>query len=541
MEKKLSLEERELLRLLQSIDPERKDVEFDFSKDLDFKRFLEVVAEQGIFPFIGVLLENKNEVPDRVRMTFFTQNMIVQDRQRKLRDELQIVATQLNKRGITPIVLKGFSFLEKYPDPLMRISGDFDLMVKREDVYVVDEVLCSLGYGMEEYGTPFESEHGIAVSQNLHHLLPYCHSSGRGSYMIEVHQPQTEEYSYFGIDEEEMNRKSVPLEGFSDVQIARYNDLDLLIYACIHFFRHAQTWFWAIRFDINLRLFLDVFMIAHHISKMKDGWRRFVERAEQVNAVRICLFTLIRVRLIWPNVCPDWVIEELSGKTFPFEPPFALDWNLKHFQVTYFERLFRAPESFQRMEETISSLRDQGLVCGVVEKNVPIKIDEDDVPEWQFFGSHQLEIRRPPESKLEATFDWDEDYFYGSFLLEKPELICGTDGLIWDKIRVLLYEPPSHRISIYPKARNKVGVEIIKMDGWIISHYEIGDWSQIEDNKWQLKVRIPWEVLDYTPQSGDKRGFNMEIWEYKEPKAPTLNVLSWSGGRSGCYYGTIKF
>ena len=67
--KKLSLEEKELLRLLKVLTPKEKTWNLTLVKILISKDF-EVAAEQGIFPFIGVLLENKNEVPDRVRMTF---------------------------------------------------------------------------------------------------------------------------------------------------------------------------------------------------------------------------------------------------------------------------------------------------------------------------------------------------------------------------------------------------------------------------------------------------------------------------------------
>ena len=54
---------------------------------------------------------------------------------------------------------------------------------------MVDEVLCSLGYGMEEYGTLLNPSMVLLLVKPPPSLAILSFKE-RGSYMIEVHQPQ---------------------------------------------------------------------------------------------------------------------------------------------------------------------------------------------------------------------------------------------------------------------------------------------------------------------------------------------------------------
>ncbi len=96
-----------------------------------------------------------------------------------LRLRLEEIARSFQKRGLPFVVLKGAEFADRlYPEPAMRGFTDIDLMVSRDVLPKIAEVLKSLGY--EPY-----------VPEGLNHSAPYgeevWRSSGPVKFSVEIH------------------------------------------------------------------------------------------------------------------------------------------------------------------------------------------------------------------------------------------------------------------------------------------------------------------------------------------------------------------
>jgi len=91
----------------------------------------------------------------------------------------------LNQVGITPQLLKGaHALVGKMPDHKERVIGDIDLLIPLEQINLARTTLINSGFYHEEVfsGAVAESNE----DDNLHHLSPLFHPSGRG--YIELHR-----------------------------------------------------------------------------------------------------------------------------------------------------------------------------------------------------------------------------------------------------------------------------------------------------------------------------------------------------------------
>jgi len=178
------------------------------------------------------------EVVAMLRQTYLktvTRSMILYDAFRE-------IAGKFNERGVNAVALKGIYLAERlYPKIGMRQFSDIDLLVSREEVDTVLEIMEELGFRMTDpaFG---EAVAGVFESAHLRPLV-------RKGVSVEVHTRLHGPTQAYLLPEREMAQRAVPTT--INGQPFRVFELhDLLIHLCLHLDKHfngshMQMYSWA--------------------------------------------------------------------------------------------------------------------------------------------------------------------------------------------------------------------------------------------------------------------------------------------------------
>ena len=132
-------------------DKERnKLTEIQINK-IDWDCFLEKARQEGISPIVFLMLPriitDKNIIPGHVTDEFKKDYYLTAKKNILTLNSLGNILDVFNKAGLKVIVLKGAALAETvYGNLALRSMSDVDLLVKKEDLYRINEQLNDLGY-----------------------------------------------------------------------------------------------------------------------------------------------------------------------------------------------------------------------------------------------------------------------------------------------------------------------------------------------------------------------------------------------------------
>jgi len=134
------------------------------------------------------------------------------------------------------ILLKGISTsVLYYPKPYMRIMGDIDLLVSKDDQVILENICVKLGYEQT-------SEQPASFYETIHHSMPFYHQDKK--VWIEIHTslfPKSSQLSLedaFDYEYIIQNTQSSEIENTPSTHISTPISL---IYTCSHFV-HEHNW-----------------------------------------------------------------------------------------------------------------------------------------------------------------------------------------------------------------------------------------------------------------------------------------------------------
>jgi hypothetical protein len=250
-------------------------VERLLTADLDWDRLVTRAVRQGIPTLVYHhlrTLDGHKVVAPPVWTTLEQAYRVAGLQAMRQRFEVGRLLDALQGTGVQIIALKGLALSETiYPDPALRPSGDIDLLVRFQDVQMVEKVLQELGYEPDEDPLPAE----WYTPYNAHHLVPY-RLPGR-EVLIEVHWDLAPPQEGFSIDVEglwERAESALILER----QVGVLSPVDLLAYLGLH--ASARS-----RFRSGLRQLVDVAEVARHYGAKLD-WAELAARADRWEAQR---------------------------------------------------------------------------------------------------------------------------------------------------------------------------------------------------------------------------------------------------------------
>lgn len=192
-----------------------------------------------------------------------------------LTGELIKIMACLEDEGLRAIPFKGPTLaLQAYGDVGLRQFGDLDILVHREDVHRISEILITRGF------TPKPELASAQRAALLRFDCAYNFDNGRGV-VLDVHWGFVEPHSAYVIDLNPLWQRLDPV-AIGSSELLTFSAEDLLLVLCLHGFTH----FWE-----RLGWICD---IAGLIDLRKDlDWRTVLENATKLGLRRILLLGIL--------------------------------------------------------------------------------------------------------------------------------------------------------------------------------------------------------------------------------------------------------
>ena len=221
--------------------------------------------------------------------------------------ELRRVIGALEAASIPAIVLKGPALaLTIYPDPALRVIGDLDLLVRREQVEQAMAALHSLGYGPPEHEPPYSLKYLARFGRHLQ----LQRRDRTGTLDLEVHWTLIGELwagAVTAIDVEGLWARAVPLQG-EGWRACQLSPADMLLHLALHAtLMHGFT-------ELGLRIYVDVDRLGrHHTSGKEVGafWTQVIALARAQRLATILYTTLMLARDLLGTPLPASVLAAL--------------------------------------------------------------------------------------------------------------------------------------------------------------------------------------------------------------------------------------
>jgi hypothetical protein len=212
------------------------------------------------------------------------------------------VLAEFQKAGIPCIVLKGIALAELvYPSIGMRGMSDVDILVKKEELFTVDEHLSSHGY------ISADSTVAKAVHNPVGYLasLEYRKNASPLNLHVHWHTVNTSVPATMFVEQVDINRlwEHSALTAVADSHARMLRPEHLIIYLCEHALRVGHS------FD-RLILICDIFFSIKVFEKIID-WDFIVEESRRFNLSRFIYYSLSIVKHYTSLGIPDECIAKL--------------------------------------------------------------------------------------------------------------------------------------------------------------------------------------------------------------------------------------
>lgn len=176
--------------------------------------------------------------------------------------KLERIVADSRKQGISLFVVKGVGIAELYPDPLLRVSGDSDLIVEEKDMEPLREVMRQHNFQLDEeacykYEMTFRSEDGMNIE---------VHSS-----LWE--EPEGERRSLL----ESLNlvtKDTVVLKNACGIEVPLLTETEHLAYIIYHMIKHFFISGIGIRHLTDLTLFVSKHMETIDFDRFWDNMKK---------------------------------------------------------------------------------------------------------------------------------------------------------------------------------------------------------------------------------------------------------------------------
>ena len=189
-----------------------------------------------------ILSEDTTSLPQSLRSLSrkqYLRNYVVNT---LLLKELKNVLDSLAKKSLEVMLLKGAAFnIDVYPLPGLRPMRDIDLLIHREDLATVTEILCAAGY--ERYPPPARNR-----IEKFQGEVTYIKGS-EFPIIIEPHWTLGPEYPYAGRIEVNGLWSRARKAKLAGAEMLVLCPEDALLHQCLHLFQHCQGfWFPEVQF-----------------------------------------------------------------------------------------------------------------------------------------------------------------------------------------------------------------------------------------------------------------------------------------------------
>jgi hypothetical protein len=214
--------------------------------------------------------------------------------------ELQLLLRELQERQKPVIVLKGAALVETvYRDRGLRPMSDVDLLIRKEDLIEVENIMFSLGYALNEK----QRNRKEWYYAHYHHFEFRKRISPSFAVCCEIHwclEPPTRP---FPIDMEGVWKRAT-VASITTVPALVMCPEDLLVFLCLHTCKH--------RLIGGFRSFCDIAEVVRRYGQEMD-WNQVIRRSSewQINTFVYVPLTLA-TQLLGAEI-PAWIMQTLAS------------------------------------------------------------------------------------------------------------------------------------------------------------------------------------------------------------------------------------
>jgi Uncharacterised nucleotidyltransferase len=223
---------------------------------IDSGIFLDLVERHRVAPIVYLNLQNDLRIDDVVRTSLleqFNSNRLFALRLKMWQKKL---ANVLEKNNLSFVFLKGIPLAEQYyGDLAARHSLDIDLLVEREELHKVVQLLLQLGFHPDPDVRNFQRRQMIYFTATNHDLA-FHYKDGGFNITVELH------WRYRGA-----------MRGFNLSAVRQLDNVEEFLYLCTHGTEHA--WF-------RMKWLFDMVQI---IQKNAFDWIAVHKRAQELDCV----------------------------------------------------------------------------------------------------------------------------------------------------------------------------------------------------------------------------------------------------------------
>jgi len=290
---------------------------------LDWGLFLDIACRQYVLPLVarnimasGVIggVGALGIVPPSHEILLEHAYAANRRRNDTLRAELEVIATAMERNGITVLLRKGLALTtDLYRDHGARVMSDIDFLVRRREGRRAIQALEELGYATgvpDEHGrsvVPWSPQGTKMMLMTVPNLPPMVRLMGIPectSVNVGLTTGFFERNAGYLIDTEEFYSRSRRIV-IGSVEMATTDDADTLIDLCAHFFKDAKSHF-AIEYgkDLTLLKAVDIRLALQRVLQHCEV-SEFSERVEKAKVEAPIWFTLTFIDAIFPGSIPS--------------------------------------------------------------------------------------------------------------------------------------------------------------------------------------------------------------------------------------------
>lgn len=304
-----------------------KKIEEIWDSDLNWAYILNESIKQGIPSlFYNNLLPFKSKIPENSWNKFKEIYYAIANRNTLIYQELRIILSSFNKENLKVIPLKGVFLAQKiYHNIALRPMADIDLLVKKEELNKIDELLNSLGYRSPVHKALLSQ----AIKKSYVNSIDYL----KNDYSLHIHWHivnitlPTYMYSqHIEMDRFWKEAKPVTIDGVETLQLTPTH---LIIYLAEHALKHS--------FD-KLILLCDINEVIKTYGDQID-WGDLIEEAMRLGMEKQLFYSLYFANYFLGAQIPDQVLSRLKPEKVGFlEKRFfnAVTQNNRNIKISYF-------------------------------------------------------------------------------------------------------------------------------------------------------------------------------------------------------------
>lgn len=205
-----------------------------------------------------------------------------------LYQELGKLLQRLREQGIAVIALKGAHLAEAVYDNIgLRIMGDIDLLVRKDNLLRVEQELLALGYKPEECSR--------VIAQDNYQ---FSYTQPKNGFIVEIHWLLVASQPTFQVGMEDLWSRAQPLMLAQD-PVWTLSPADLLLFLCLHTAKHTH--------DIQLKMLCDIGEVVQRYEAELD-WQVIGARARQWGITHaVYLILRLAQELLEVAVPEDWL------------------------------------------------------------------------------------------------------------------------------------------------------------------------------------------------------------------------------------------